>query len=78
MPDTNEDLKWGTPGYCGTKIYISSFKKQGNLGFQIQGLTEDELSQLEGTGKTMRHLKIHTINEIDEEKIVKFIKLVSK
>ena len=78
LPETNEDLKWGTPVYCENKIYIGSFKKQVNLGFQIKGLAEEEVSLLEGTGKTMRHIKIHTLDEIDEEKIIEFIKLVSK
>jgi hypothetical protein len=78
LPNTKEDLKWGTPVYCGHKIYIGSFKKQVNLGFQIKGLTDHEISQLEGTGKTMRHIKIFNLNDIDEDKIVKFIKLVSR
>ena len=78
LPDTTENLKWGTPVYWRNKIYIGSFKKQVNLGFQIKVLPEEEVSLLEGTGKTMRHIKIHTLNEIDEEKFVKFIKLVSK
>ena len=76
--NTTEEMKWGTPVYCRNKIYIGSFKKQVNLGFQIKGLTEEQVSLLEGTGKTMRHIKIHTLDEIDEEKIVKFIKFVSK
>ena len=76
--NTEEQMKWGTPVYSNNRIYIGSFKKQVNLGFQIKDLTEEDISQLEGTGKTMRHLKIHTVDEIDEEKIVKFIKLVAK
>lgn len=75
---TEEHLKWGTPVYCNNKIYIGSFKKQVNLGFQVKDLTEKQVSGLEGTGKTMRHIKIHTLDEIDVTKIVKFIKLVSK
>ncbi|MHA1110215.1 MAG: DUF1801 domain-containing protein [Promethearchaeota archaeon] len=78
LPETEENLKWGTPVYCENKIYIGSFKKQVNLGFQIKEIPADEVASLEGTGKTMRHIKIHTLDEIDEEKIVKFIKLVSK
>ncbi len=78
LPNTNEEMKWGTPVYCGGKIYIGSFKKQVNLGFEVKALSEEEIALLQGTGKTMRHLKIHTLDEIDEKKIVKFIKLVSK
>ena len=78
LPNTKEEMKWGTPVYCSNKIYIGSFKKQVNLGFQIKGLTEDQVSSLEGTGKTMRHIKIYNLDDLDEKKIVKFIKLVSK
>lgn len=78
LPDTKEEMKWGTPVYNGGNIYIGSFKKQVNLGFQINKLTKNELSLLEGTGITMRHIKIRTLDEINEEEIVKFIKLVSK
>ena len=75
---TQEEWKWGTPVYCNDKIYIGAFKKQVNLGFKIEGLSEEDLSQLEGTGKTMRHIKIYSLDEMDEAKIVKFIKLVSQ
>ncbi|TFG20605.1 MAG: DUF1801 domain-containing protein [Promethearchaeota archaeon] len=78
LPNTNEEMKWGTPVYCGHKIYIGSFKEQVNLGFEVKNLTEEEIKLLEGTGKTMRHIKIHSLEEIDKEKIVKFIQLVSK
>lgn len=32
----------------------------------------------EGTGKTMRHIKIPTIEDGDEEKLVKLIEIVNK
>lgn len=78
LPNTNEEMKWGTPVYCGHKIYIGSFKKQVNLGFQIKGLSEEEVSELQGTGKTMKHIKIFNLDDIDKEKIKKFIKLVAQ
>ena len=48
LPDTNEEMKWGTPVYCGHKIYIGSFKKQVNLGFEVKILTEEEIALLQG------------------------------
>jgi len=32
----------------------------------------------EGSGKTMRHIKIHSIDDIDEKKLVELIKMVDK
>ena len=75
---TQEEWKWGAPVYCNSSIYIGAFKNNVNVGFKIAGLSEEDLSQLEGTGKTMRHIKIYSKDEMDEEKIVKFIKLVSE
>jgi hypothetical protein len=75
---SKEEWKWGAPVYSNSAIYIGAFKKNVNLGFKIEGLSEDDISQLEGTGKTMRHIKIHSLEEMDEEKILRFIKLVSR
>jgi hypothetical protein len=41
-------------------------------------LNEEEISLLEGGGKTMRHIKIPTLENIDEKKLVKLIKMVDK
>jgi len=78
LPETTEEMKWGVPVYGGGKIYIGSFKKNVNLGFSIKGLTKEEISLLEGTGKTMRHVKIHTLEEINEKKIVTLLHIVTR
>jgi hypothetical protein len=49
-----------------------------HIGFAINGLNKEELDLFEGSGKTMRHIKIHSMEDIDEEKFVKLIKLVDK
>jgi hypothetical protein len=49
-----------------------------NLGFSIKGLTEQELALFEGTGKTMRHVKINSLEDIDEPQIVNLLRLVAK
>jgi hypothetical protein len=36
------------------------------------------MSMFEGSGKTMRHIKIPTLEGIDEIKLVKMIELVDK
>ena len=35
-----------------------------------------ELAQLEGGGKTMRHLKFRTVKDIDEKKVVRLLRMI--
>ena len=74
-PSINEEMKWGVPNY-GNLYYFVALKAHVNLGFSIEKLTANEIKLFEGTGKTMRHIKINTIEDINEEKIVKLLKMV--
>ena len=74
FPDTKEEMKWGVPVFSGGRFYIGAMKNQVNLGFSINGLTEKQLALFDGSGKTMRHIKIRTLSDIDEKKIVKLLK----
>ena len=78
FPDISETMKYGAPGYGDGLFNIRVQKNQVNLGFSIQGLTKKQLALFEGSGKTMRHLKIRTLAEIDEKKIVKLLKIAGK
>lgn len=71
-------MKWGVPVFAGGKFYIGSFKNSVNLGFSIIGLDDSEISLFEGTGKTMRHIKIRSLEKIDDKKLVKLINLVNE
>jgi len=68
-------MKYGVP-YYGNKYYIVALKTHVNLGFSIKNLTPEEVSLFEGTGKTTRHIKIKSKENIDEEKIKKLLKMV--
>jgi len=74
-PNILEEMKYGVP-YYGTKIYIVALKNHVNLGFTIKGLTKEEIDLLEGTGKTTRHIKIKSLEEIDKENIKNLLKMV--
>ena len=78
LPGINEEMKWGVPVFAGGKFYIGSFKNSVNLGFSINGLDDQEIALFKGSGKTMRHIKIKTLKEIDKEKLVRLIKLVNE
>jgi len=53
-------------------------KNRVHVGFAINGLSKEEIGLFEGSGKTMRHIKIHSLEEIDEKKLVKLIGLVDQ
>ncbi len=77
FPDIKEEMKYGVP-YYENKYYIVALKTHVNLGFSIKGLTKEEISVFEGTGKTTKHIKINTIEDIDEMKIIKLLKMVKE
>ncbi len=78
LPNCEEKMHWGVPTYAGGKFYLAAMKHRVHVGFAITGLDEDDVSKFEGSGKTMRHIKIPTVEEIDEPELVKLITLVDK
>ena len=74
-PELEELMKNGVPSY-EDKYYIVGLKDHVNIGFLIGGLSAEELSLFEGKGKLMRHIKIYSLDEIDEERIVKLLNVV--
>lgn len=75
-PKIKEEMKWGAIVYDGGRYYIGIVKYGVNLGFAVGGLDKEEIKQFEGNGKTMRHIKIEKLSDIDETKISKLIKMV--
>ena len=78
LPSYEEKSAWGVVAFSGGKFYIAAMKNRVHVGFAINGLDKDEISLFEGSGKTMRHIKINSLEEIEEEKLVKLIKMVDK
>jgi len=76
FPGIEEEMKWGVPTYAKDKFYIVALKDHVNLGFSMEGLSENERKHFEGSGKTMRILEISSLKDIAENKIVKLLKLV--
>jgi hypothetical protein len=74
VPEAEEEFKNGVPWYG--KFYIAGLKNSVNVGFSIIGLDKDELKLFHGAGKFMRHIKIHSVDEIDEARLKKLFKLV--
>ena len=78
FPDTKEEMKWGVPTFSNGRFYLGAMKNQVNLGFSINGLTKEQTALFEGSGKTMRHIKVRTLGDIDEKKIVKLLKIAGE
>jgi len=75
FPGTREEMKWGVPNYEG-KYYIVALKDHVNLGFSLKGLSKEEQKLLEGSGKTMKHIKFYSLSDIDEKRIVRLLNMV--
>ena len=78
LPNCDEKSAWGVIVFAGGKFYIGAMKNRVHVGFVINGLSKEEIGLFEGSGKTMRHIKIHSLEDVDEKKLVKLIKLVDK
>jgi hypothetical protein len=78
LPSCEEKMAWGCITVAGGKFYIAAINNRVHVGFSISGLNKEEISLFEGSGKTMRHIKIPSLKDIDEENLVKLIKIVDK
>jgi hypothetical protein len=79
VPGTNEEFKWSRPVFRTTKdfTYLKTAKAYVTLGFMEFQKLDDPQNKLEGTGKDMRHIKIKTMNDIDQELLKKWFKAVT-
>ncbi|SIQ32793.1 DUF1801 domain-containing protein [Maribacter ulvicola] len=80
VPSVNEQYKWSRPVYATEKdfCYLKTTKKAVTLGFFEFGKIKTNCHLIEGTGKTMRHIKIKNVEEIEKFDINKMIKEVLK
>jgi uncharacterized protein YdhG (YjbR/CyaY superfamily) len=78
LPNCKEEMRWGVVTFAAGKFYIAAMKNRVHAGFAITGLSENEIGLFEGKGKTMRHIKIPTLESIDEKRLVRLIEMVDK
>jgi hypothetical protein len=78
IPDCDEFIKWGVLCYSKGKIYLAAMKDRIHVGFSIIGLSNEEVKIFEGSGKTARHIKIYSVNELEEKNIAKYVEIVNK
>jgi hypothetical protein len=76
FPDIKEEMKRGVPTYGDGEFYNVSLKDHVNLGFSMAHLSKEEEQLFDGSGKTMKVIGIQSVDDLDEQKIVKLLKLV--
>lgn len=76
-PEATEGMKWGSPSYSrnGNICYIAPERSDYvKLGFYNATALSDPDGLFEGTGKKMRHLKIHTTADIQSGHIEAWVR----
>jgi hypothetical protein len=48
------------------------------LGFSVKDLSEQEKALFEGKGKIMRHVRFYSLEDADDARAVKLLRLVAK
>ena len=76
FPGINEEMKWGVPAYANGAFYFVALKTHVNVGFSLQSLSEEEIALLQGSGKTVKHMELSSLDEIDEGRIVELMQRV--
>ncbi|MEE9429494.1 MAG: DUF1801 domain-containing protein [Melioribacteraceae bacterium] len=75
----SEQIKWGFPVFKKTKdfVYLRFSKKHITLGFFNIAKIADPNNLLEGSGSTLKHIKIKNVNEINKEILSEWLKAIA-
>jgi hypothetical protein len=71
-----EEFKYNYPAYYFERQRICSiggFKRHANLELDYGAHLRDSRGRIEGVGKNIRHIKIRSLEEIDEEHFVELL-----
>lgn len=77
-PKSEEQYKWSRPVYALDKdfCYLQATKKHVTMGFFEFDKIKTNADLIEGTGKSMRHIKLTNKKQIKEIQLKKMIKEV--
>ena len=77
---TTEAIKWGFPVFSNGSnfAYIKSNKNHVTFGFYNPEKIDDPNKLLEGTGNTMRHVKVKKTDDIDSALFTRWLKAISE
>lgn len=77
-PGARASIKWGMPYYELKRGFCSLYTAPSYVGLNIMAPPEkldDPEGRLEGTGKTMRHLKVRSATDLDEARILRWLEI---
>lgn len=79
VPNTTEAIKWKMPVFAQGKdfAYFRIAKKHITFGFYNIDKIEDPDNLLEGTGTSLKHVKIRTNKDIDSDLFSKWLKAIA-
>lgn len=79
-PNVTEQFKWSRPVYATEKdfCYLKTTKKYVTLGFFEFNRIKTNKQLIEGTGKSMRHIKLNSLKEIKDFQLKKMLEEVLK
>jgi hypothetical protein len=74
-PEVKESIKWAQSVYesNGPFAYVRVFKESVNFGFWRGIDLDDPKGILQGTGEKMRHVKLCSPADIDEEELARMV-----
>lgn len=75
-PHAKESMKWAQPVYEieGPFAYMKAFKNAVNFGFWRGVDLDDSKGMLAGDGEKMRHVKLKSLDDIDEGQFTAFVR----
>jgi hypothetical protein len=75
-PQVKESIKWAQPVYesNGPFAYIKAFKNDVNFGFWRGVDIKDPKGLLQGSGSKMRHVKLTSLDDVDESTFADFVR----
>ena len=75
-PEAKEAIKWAQPVWetNGPFCYLKAWKNSVNLGFWRGVELEDPRALLEGSGNTMRHVKLTSMDDIEPDALADLVR----
>lgn len=80
IQDVVEDFKWNRPVYRVTKdfAYLKSAKNHVTVGFFNAENIDDPDNLLVGSGKDMKHIKLKSVDDINSEVLIRWLRAVAE
>lgn len=77
IDEADETVKWNNPCFVvngSNCLYVAAQNGYVNLGFYEGARLDDPAGVLEGTGKVMRHVKVRSVDELNDRELIKLVK----